>query len=145
MNREHYEQTIGLGLPKNFEFYDLPTQQLIIQYLETLDTIERKAYTIGLQHLGSSFNVVKSNGFNDWKKRLNEFNTLKEQINNIVDDEQDYFTGNVLLEIFELYENRKINTYDVSNELYSNIINLTNKLQTPEKEIKNLNKILIKK
>jgi hypothetical protein len=37
-----------------------------------LDTIERQAYTIGKKHLGSSFNVVKSNGFysfaQDWKK-----------------------------------------------------------------------------
>ena len=33
-----------------------------------LDAIEKKAYTIGKHHLGTSFNVVKSNGFVKWKK-----------------------------------------------------------------------------
>jgi hypothetical protein len=33
-----------------------------------LDKIERQAYTIGKRHLGSSFNLIKSNGFIKWKK-----------------------------------------------------------------------------
>ena len=39
-----------------------------VNYIKHLDIIERQAYTIGKKHLGSSFNVVKSNGFIDWKK-----------------------------------------------------------------------------
>jgi len=68
MNRQDIETEIGLELPNNFEKYDENTQQLIVDYLKQLDKIEKQAYSIGKIHLGSSFNVVKSNGFIDWKK-----------------------------------------------------------------------------
>ena len=70
MNRQEIETELGLELPNNFENYDEKTKELIVNYLKHLDTIERQAYTIGKVHLGSSFNVVKSNGFVDWKKSL---------------------------------------------------------------------------
>lgn len=72
MNRKEIETEIGLELPNNFENYDEKTQQLIINYLKHLDTIERQAYTIGKKHLGSSFNVVKSNGFCSFVNNLNK-------------------------------------------------------------------------
>ena len=68
MNRQEIESELGLELPNNFENYDQKTQELIVNYIKHLDTIERQAYTIGKKHLGSSFNVVKSNGYNDWLK-----------------------------------------------------------------------------
>lgn len=69
MDREQTERELGLELPDNFETYDESTQQLIVAYLKQLNAIERKAYTIGKEHLETSFNVVKSNGFVDWKKK----------------------------------------------------------------------------
>jgi hypothetical protein len=36
--------------------------------MDQLSDIERKACAIAKDHLGSSFNIVKSNGFNDWIK-----------------------------------------------------------------------------
>jgi hypothetical protein len=68
MNRQEIERELNLELPNNFENYDEKTQELIVNYLKQLDSIERQSYTIGKKHLGSSFNVVKSNGFVDWKK-----------------------------------------------------------------------------
>jgi len=68
MNYQTIEIELGLELPNNFENYDEKTKELIINYLKQLNTIEKQAYTIGKKHLGSSFNVVKSNGFNHWKK-----------------------------------------------------------------------------
>lgn len=68
MNHQDIETELGLELPNQFKNYDENTQTLVINYLKHLDTIERKAYTIGKAHLGSSFNVIKSNGFIDWKK-----------------------------------------------------------------------------
>ena len=62
------ETELGLELPNNFQNYSEETQELLIKYLKHLDTIERQAYTIGKRHLGTSFNVVKSNGFLNWKK-----------------------------------------------------------------------------
>ena len=68
MNHQDIETELGLELPNQFKNYDETTQSLVINYLKHLDPIERKAYTIGKEHLGSSFNVIKSNGFIDWKK-----------------------------------------------------------------------------
>ena len=69
MNRLEIETELGLELPNNFENYDDISKTNIINYLKQLDAIERKAYTIGKQHLGTSFNVIKSNGFAEWKKK----------------------------------------------------------------------------
>ena len=68
MNRQVIETEIGLELPSLFEKYDVEVQESVIKYLKYLNKIERQAYTIGKSHLGSSFNIVKSNGFVDWKK-----------------------------------------------------------------------------
>jgi hypothetical protein len=68
MNRQELELEIGLELPNSFDKYDLITQESLIKYLKHLDPIERKAYTIGKAHLGSSFNILKSNGYIDWNK-----------------------------------------------------------------------------
>ena len=57
-----------LPLPIHFENYDDDTQASIIEYISHLSEIEKKAYKIAYNHLGSSFNVVKSNGYNDWLK-----------------------------------------------------------------------------
>jgi hypothetical protein len=57
-----------LPLPINFENYEADTQAAIIEYISHLSNIEKKAYKIAYNHLGSSFNVVKSNGYNDWLK-----------------------------------------------------------------------------
>ena len=67
MNHQDIETELGLELPNQFKNYDENTQTLVINYLKHLDSIERKAYTIGKAHLGSSFNVIISNGFIDWK------------------------------------------------------------------------------
>lgn len=52
--------------PSNMANYDENTQKLIIEYLSQLSDIEIKAYKIAKEHLGSSFNLVKSNGFCEW-------------------------------------------------------------------------------
>jgi hypothetical protein len=68
MNRQEIELDIGLQLPVTFEKYSPEVQELVINYIKSLNKIERQAYTIGKSHLGSSFNVLKSNGFVDWAK-----------------------------------------------------------------------------
>ncbi len=67
-NRVNLESKLSLVLPTNFENYDTDLQTLLIAYLSQLGSIEKKAYMIAKDHLGSSFNIVKSNGFCDWKK-----------------------------------------------------------------------------
>jgi hypothetical protein len=48
--------------------YDADTEQSILQYLAQLSSIQVKAIKIARAHLGTSFNVIKSNGYIDWKK-----------------------------------------------------------------------------
>ena len=43
-------------------------KQLIAEYLEHLCPMQKKAYEIAKAHLGSSFNLVKSNGYIEWAK-----------------------------------------------------------------------------
>ncbi len=57
-----------LKLPDNFDSYEIKLQASIIEYLSQLNPIEKKAYKIAKEHLGSSFNIVKSNGYCDWVK-----------------------------------------------------------------------------
>ena len=41
---------------------------LIQQYLESLTDVEKKACKIAREHLLTSFNILKSNGFVEWLK-----------------------------------------------------------------------------
>ena len=45
------------------------TPPSIQQYLAQLDDIQKKAHDIAKQHLGTSYNIAKSNGYMDWLKQ----------------------------------------------------------------------------
>ena len=55
-------------LPPNFNTLSALDQKRIIDYLNSLSEIEDKAYIIAMDHLGTSFNILKSNGFIKWEK-----------------------------------------------------------------------------
>ena len=57
---------IGLDVPDIIQIYSYETQTHIYNYLMSLTTIQRKAYTIAINHLGTSFDIIKSVGFNKW-------------------------------------------------------------------------------
>lgn len=46
-------------------------ENLLQQYLNTLDEKELLAYNIAKEHLGMSFQLEKSIGYLDWKKQNN--------------------------------------------------------------------------
>jgi hypothetical protein len=48
--------------------YPKEVQESILKYLEQLGDKERIAYSIAKEHLGTSFNVLKSVGYITWKK-----------------------------------------------------------------------------
>jgi hypothetical protein len=48
------------------------TNQSIQQYLAQLDDIQKKAHDIAKQHLGTSYNIAKSNGYMDWLKQQSQ-------------------------------------------------------------------------
>lgn len=57
-------------------------QQLVAEYMAQLSDIERKACAIAKDHLGSSFNILKSNGFNDWVKERAKERTKEQEKEN---------------------------------------------------------------
>lgn len=62
-------------LPKQSSDIDPPRTipciltEVEIEYLDSLNTKEKQAYEIAKSHLGSTFHLMKSNGFIEWKKK----------------------------------------------------------------------------
>jgi hypothetical protein len=55
---------IILTLPKEY-------QEEIYNYLSQLDEHNKQAYLIAYNHLGTSFNILKSNGYKEWINKKN--------------------------------------------------------------------------
>jgi hypothetical protein len=59
----------NLKIPEYVKNYNEETQKEIFEYLNQLDQFEKKAYEIAFEHLASSFNILRSNGFKEWKNK----------------------------------------------------------------------------
>jgi len=53
-------------LPSTFANMTPCVQDNVLKYIVSLDEIEKKAYLIAKSHLGTSFNLIKSNGYCQW-------------------------------------------------------------------------------
>ena len=42
----------------------------IVAYINQLTETEKQTYMIAYQHLGTSFNILKSNGYNNYIKKI---------------------------------------------------------------------------
>jgi len=60
--------SLKIPIPELIKQYPLEKQSEILEYLKNLDSQHIQAYLIALNHLGSSFNIYKSNGFKEWQK-----------------------------------------------------------------------------
>lgn len=60
---------IPIPIPESVSKLPLEKQNIIKNYLDEMNEREKKAYLIAFQHLGSSFNIYKSNGFKDFLKK----------------------------------------------------------------------------
>jgi predicted deacetylase len=58
---------LNIPLPEIVKQYPLEKQREIYEYLNQMDEHHKQAYLIAYNHLGSSFNIYKSNGFKEWK------------------------------------------------------------------------------
>jgi enolase len=63
-------KTLDLPVPDTVYNLSLEQQQNIYNYLKQLDETNKKAYIIAYNHLGTSFNIFKSNGYNEWIKTM---------------------------------------------------------------------------
>jgi hypothetical protein len=57
----------GLSIPESVVKLPLEKQTEIYNYLIQMTESQKKAYLIAKDHLGTSFNILKSNGFIEWK------------------------------------------------------------------------------
>jgi len=63
----NFEET-GLSIPASVLKLSLEKQTEVYKYLIQMNEYQKKAYLIAKDHLGTSFNILKSNGFIEWKK-----------------------------------------------------------------------------
>jgi hypothetical protein len=62
-------ESLNIPYPELIKSYTVDKQIEIFNYLKEMDEYQKKAYLIAFDHLGSSFNIYKSNGFKDWKSK----------------------------------------------------------------------------
>jgi hypothetical protein len=64
-------EELNIPIPTIVYSYDHEKQKEIYIYLSQImkDEQQKKAYVIAFEHLGSSFNIYKSNGFKEWKTK----------------------------------------------------------------------------
>jgi hypothetical protein len=68
MTEEVNFETLNIQIPNIIKNYSLEKQREIFDYLSELDDINKKGYNIAFEHLGSSFDICRSNGFQKWKQ-----------------------------------------------------------------------------
>jgi hypothetical protein len=59
---------LNIEVPNAVKSYPIEKQKDIFDYLQNMDEHNKKAYLIALHHLGSSFDIYRSNGFKEWKQ-----------------------------------------------------------------------------
>tara|TARA_B110000495_G_C22652489_1_gene386774 strand:+ start:426 stop:650 length:225 start_codon:yes stop_codon:yes gene_type:complete len=68
MSLEASFKLLNIRIPESVKNYPPEKQQEVLEYLQEMDCIHKKAYEIALNHLESSFDILRSNGFQEWQK-----------------------------------------------------------------------------
>ena len=63
---------VSISETENLNNYSLEIRDSILKYLKQLDDKQQIAYFIAKEHLGTSFDIVKSIGYVDWKKKQHD-------------------------------------------------------------------------
>jgi len=58
---------LNVPVPELVKTYSLEKQREIFDYLNGLDELNKKGYSIAFDHLDSSFDICRSNGFKKWQ------------------------------------------------------------------------------
>jgi len=69
MTEEVNFDQLNLKISDFTKSYPIDIQKEIFEYLSELDDIHRKGYQIAYDHLGTSFNITRSNGFKSWQNK----------------------------------------------------------------------------
>ncbi len=79
MTEEVNFDSLNISYSPNIKTYSIEKQQKIFAYLSQLNDINRKAYNIAFEHLGTSFNIDRSNGFKEWLSVLKFLEQLNDE------------------------------------------------------------------
>lgn len=58
-----------LPIPEIMNTYPEELKKEINEYLNQLNETEKKIYMIAFEHLGSSFHIIRTNGFQEWRQK----------------------------------------------------------------------------
>ena len=58
--------SLNMKISEIIKRYSIEQQREIFEYLSEMDEHNRKGYDIAYTHLGTSFNIARSNGFKEW-------------------------------------------------------------------------------
>jgi hypothetical protein len=68
MSGEINFDSLNMKISDLIKQYSFEQQKQIFEYLSEMDEHHRNAYNIAYSHLGTSFNIMRSNGFKEWQK-----------------------------------------------------------------------------
>jgi len=64
-------ESLNMKISELIKTYPIESQKNIFEYLSQMNEQHRKAYDIAYCHLGTSFNIARSNGFKEWLAKKN--------------------------------------------------------------------------
>ena len=68
MSSEPDFTTLNINIPAEVKNYSLEQKREVYDYLREMDEHHIRAYNIAVNHLESSFDIYRSNGFKEWKQ-----------------------------------------------------------------------------
>jgi hypothetical protein len=67
MSEEVNFESLNLPIPEIVKTYSTEKKREIFDYLNDMSDLEKEGYKIAFNHLESSFDIYRSNGFKRWK------------------------------------------------------------------------------
>ena len=59
-------ESLNIPIPEVVKTYPIEKQREIFEYLSEMDEINKVGYKIAFNHLESSFDICRSNGYKEW-------------------------------------------------------------------------------
>ena len=67
MSEEVNFESLNIPIPEAVKKYSLEKKREIFEYLSEMDELNKVGYKIAFNHLESSFDICRSNGFKEWQ------------------------------------------------------------------------------
>jgi hypothetical protein len=67
MSEEVNFESLNIPIPEAVKTYSIEKKREIFDYLSEMDELNKVGYKIAFNHLESSFDICRSNGFKSWQ------------------------------------------------------------------------------